>query len=284
MHCINPNTPQYQEILKEVGNPLTADEIYRQRYLKDGVDELFKSNPKLSSMGTQEEYSSYLDTIFPESKVKDIVYHGSKSTLKLYNGKVIDSRFILSEPDEKGAQTMLKALTEEDFNNLPNARFEKFRKKEHGQGGLDKFLGSGHYFTTSLKDAQKYAGTNLYSAIINVKNAYTEGNGYSNSRSGKGSQELINQGYDAVTEKINNGQEYNVFEPEQIHILGGEEDIRMFQDYLENKRVEDKRLTPEKMELLAMARETLSEEEVSIVENILNGDENFTDMSNFTCS
>lgn len=133
MYCINPNTPQYQEILKEVGNPLTANEIYRQRYLKDGVDELFEQNPELSSIGTPEEYSSYMD----------------------------------------------------------------------------------------------------------------------------------------VSMNINRGSE---------------EDIRMFQEYLENQRVEEKRLTPEKMELLSIARETLSEEEVSIVENILNGDENFTDMSNFTCS
>jgi hypothetical protein len=133
MYCINPNTPQYQEILKEVGNPLTANEIYRQRYLKDGVDELFEQNPELSSIGTPEEYSSYMD----------------------------------------------------------------------------------------------------------------------------------------VSMNINRGSE---------------EDIRMFQEYLENQRVEEKRLTPEKMELLSMARETLSEEEVSIVENLLNGDVNFTDMSNFTCS
>jgi hypothetical protein len=133
MYCINPNTPQYQEILKEVGNPLTANEIYRQRYLKDGVDELFEQNPELSSIGTPEEYSSYMD----------------------------------------------------------------------------------------------------------------------------------------VSMNINRGSE---------------EDIRMFQEYLENQRMEEKRLTPEKMELLSMARETLSEEEVSIVENLLNGDVNFTDMSNFTCS
>ena len=32
---------------------------------------------KFYLIGTKEQYSSYLDTIFPDSKVKDIVYHGS---------------------------------------------------------------------------------------------------------------------------------------------------------------------------------------------------------------
>jgi len=47
--------------------------------VKPGVSELFESNPELASIGTPEQYSQYLDTIFPDSKVKDIVYHGSKT-------------------------------------------------------------------------------------------------------------------------------------------------------------------------------------------------------------
>lgn len=43
--------------------------------IKPGVAELFESNPELASIGTAEQYSAYLDTIFPDSKVKDIVYH-----------------------------------------------------------------------------------------------------------------------------------------------------------------------------------------------------------------
>jgi hypothetical protein len=49
----------------------------QQKQIKPGVEELFESNPELASIGTQEQYSQYLDTIFPDSKVKDIVYHGT---------------------------------------------------------------------------------------------------------------------------------------------------------------------------------------------------------------
>ena len=53
---------------------------------------MFNSNPELSSIGTQEQYSQYLDTIFPNSKVKDIVYHGS-SIKKL---EEVDKRFYIT--------------------------------------------------------------------------------------------------------------------------------------------------------------------------------------------
>ena len=41
--------------------------------VKEGVEDLFESNPELANIGTQTQYSQYLDTIFPDSKVKDIL-------------------------------------------------------------------------------------------------------------------------------------------------------------------------------------------------------------------
>ena len=55
-----------------------STEVKNPSLIKDGVQELFESNPELANIGTPEQYSQYLDTIFPDSKVKDIVYHGSK--------------------------------------------------------------------------------------------------------------------------------------------------------------------------------------------------------------
>ena len=52
--------------------------------VKDGVDSLFKEYPKLADIGTQEQYSQYLDTIFPNSKVKDIVYHASPNKFEKF--------------------------------------------------------------------------------------------------------------------------------------------------------------------------------------------------------
>lgn len=45
--------------------------------IKEGVQQIFSDNPELSKIGTPEQYSNYLDAIFPNSKLKDIVYHGT---------------------------------------------------------------------------------------------------------------------------------------------------------------------------------------------------------------
>jgi hypothetical protein len=53
--------------------------------VKEGVAELFESNPELDSIGTPQQYSAYLDTIFPDSKVKDIVYHSTYRPLEYFD-------------------------------------------------------------------------------------------------------------------------------------------------------------------------------------------------------
>jgi len=55
--------------LKELG-------VEERVSVKLGVAEIFESNPELATIGTLELYSQYLDTIFPNSKEKDIFYHG----------------------------------------------------------------------------------------------------------------------------------------------------------------------------------------------------------------
>ncbi|MCX6795485.1 MAG: hypothetical protein NT165_02025 [Candidatus Falkowbacteria bacterium] len=45
--------------------------------IRKGADFVFEQNPELAKIGTIEQYSQYLDTIFPDSKIKDIVYHGT---------------------------------------------------------------------------------------------------------------------------------------------------------------------------------------------------------------
>jgi hypothetical protein len=41
------------------------------------VREVFSSTPELSKIGTEQEYNEYLKTVFPDSQLKDIVYHRS---------------------------------------------------------------------------------------------------------------------------------------------------------------------------------------------------------------
>ena len=52
-------------------------EVSKETTIKPDVFEIFESNTELNKIGTPEQYSQYLDTVFPNSKVKDIVYHGT---------------------------------------------------------------------------------------------------------------------------------------------------------------------------------------------------------------
>jgi predicted kinase len=50
-------------------------ELEQSTEIRQGIPELFTENPKLASIGTQEQYEEHLNTIFPESQVRKIVYH-----------------------------------------------------------------------------------------------------------------------------------------------------------------------------------------------------------------
>lgn len=55
--------------------------------IKEGVDFVFKQNPELATIGNKEQYSRYLDSIFPESAMKDIFYHGSEESFEKFEKK-----------------------------------------------------------------------------------------------------------------------------------------------------------------------------------------------------
>jgi hypothetical protein len=86
---------EYQTIRNVEDLRLDKLELFKDvtpSFVKTGVEEIFKSNPKLASIGTEEEYSKYLDSVFPGSQIKDIVYHGSGYTFDTFKSK--DGTFI----------------------------------------------------------------------------------------------------------------------------------------------------------------------------------------------
>jgi len=50
-----------------------------------GIDLVFSDNPALSKIGTEQQYSEYIKTIFPDSVVKDIVYHGGNKGIESFD-------------------------------------------------------------------------------------------------------------------------------------------------------------------------------------------------------
>jgi hypothetical protein len=171
---------------------------------KEGVDFVFKQNPDLTNIGSQEDYSEYIKTIFPESKVQDIVYH-------------------------RGVQKI--------------ETFDKSKTKEI----------NGNRFYFSPFDTGRY-GQHITQALLNIKNlAVPYDNNFIDDvnkkhpeyTKGKSkwfhlpAQIYINAdkyGYDGVFAfKGTNDDEYSVYSPDQIHILGSKQDIKGFKKYTKNK-------------------------------------------------
>lgn len=125
---------QDHSLVKEVA-------VKSQERLK-AIQEVFNNNPELSKVGDVFSYAIYLDTIFPDSKVKDIVYHGADEkidsfTLDKKKNKEEKGLFFFGK--RKSAQLWRDASFEEDNTkqgdlisallNLKNPRLENFENK-----------------------------------------------------------------------------------------------------------------------------------------------------------
>lgn len=194
------------DALKDMG--YTEDEILDKLGAKKSETVLAKTivTPQQKQQA-QQLYSQYLDTIFPDSKVKDIVYHGT------------------------------------------NAFIESFDKNKIASNTLNYgFYGKGFYFNETKNDLINWWKTlykkepNIVTAIINTKNPYKEASNVIEEKTKLGNKQeteqftnnLLQENYDAVLPQIpkeEGSNEYVVFEPEQIHILGSKQDIEGFKEF-----------------------------------------------------
>ena len=159
------------------------------------VGDVYKNSSELSAIGTEEEYSDYLNTIFPDSKVKDIVYHGTRNQFS-------------------------------EFKKTNIAFLEK----------ININLNRGTYFSTSKEHANYFATIDsrkkgmVISALINLKNPYEP----------LWDHVLFNsKKYDGIVNYNKKDQsftidEFAVFEPSQIYILGSKQDIEGFKKWKQN--------------------------------------------------
>jgi hypothetical protein len=71
---IGTHVLEEERLLNEGLNQVPQEELNN---IKPGVQFVFQQNPELSNIGTEEEYSEYLSTIFPNSNNNSLFYHGS---------------------------------------------------------------------------------------------------------------------------------------------------------------------------------------------------------------
>lgn len=172
---------------------------------KPGISFVFENNPELAKIGTPEQYSEYLDTVFPESKITQ----NGKSVIMYHNTQ---NSFNINDFDSK--RTM--------------------------------------YFTSSL-EGHFQPNENTVTALLNIKNpVYMDAYDITNKAEKEKVQKYITENKDGlianndvykerILESLENPEDYKqdllfpevvVFEPEQIYILGSEEDSTRFKEFI----------------------------------------------------
>ena len=202
-----------EEILRVksiMGLIVESDNEFNFSKVKSGVDDLFNLVPELSEIGTPEQYSEYLDTIFPESENKDIWYHATSS-----------------DPT-----TIVKFRSSPSGASGPGV----YLQSEKGYWTTEKF---GQNTIPVIVNANKLFDYDMFGNEMIRKYS----NEYNSSRRTSETplptfalqKELIEKGYNSLIETMTKTNKYLVMFPsfeDQIHILGNEKDIEGFKNFV----------------------------------------------------
>lgn len=180
-----------------------------------GINELFSQFPQLSETGTEEQYSEYLKTIFPESTVTDIVFHATDKQFESFNKKYIG--------------------TSTDKGSYGKGFYFGNKKRNFGENVMNVLI---HLKNPIMTDPVKFYEEKNGKPNFNSIEAYENYDGnYIEPTPEILTQFLINKGFDGVAfqREENSDTEYVAFEPEQIHILGSASDIKKFKEFVSSK-------------------------------------------------
>lgn len=177
----------------------------------------------------KEVYKNYLETIFPESKVKDIMYHGSPRN---------------------------------DIDNFFSPESDGYKKQETTTTGV-----SGIYFSDKFDYAKEYIGRigkgvkdekakgSIYPVLVNIQNPLAVSERYDDGMTpgtysmtdlwniDKDFLDHLNSNkYDAVVsgkylQSTKGHNEIAVLDSENIHILGSQKDQEMFNEFINKENI-----------------------------------------------
>lgn len=169
MHCINKKNPEYLSLLKKsnLKQPIldsyimvwqekngidkfpTLQELIIKPFIKEGVDFVFEQSPELSKIGTPQQYSQYLDAIFPNSKVKDIVYHTTPNKFDKFDKNFI-GKGIGNTTEGVGFYFSNRSNSYEEYKSIVNIKnieqndtdliVKQYEKLEKAKQNLNTYL------------------------------------------------------------------------------------------------------------------------------------------------
>lgn len=183
-------------------------DLNEEESFNNDVDLIYQQHPELANIGTKQQYVQYLDTIYPNSSVKNIVYHGT-------NAKEIEGGRL--RPSSQGVYGEgIYVQTKQDFTGTfgSNTLFLKIDTKKpfpfNNGNTLNKLW-------LTIRD--KHSKTKTAYWAETAKEEFQD--------------EIKRLGYDSIrTEEAGDNLYYILFNPEQTHILGTKEDIQVFQRFV----------------------------------------------------
>jgi hypothetical protein len=200
------------------------------------ADFVFEQNPKLAEIGTPEQYSEYLKTVFPETKLEGIYYHGSPNTFEEFKPsmkyKPETGFHFVSELDfaktfgDKVYPVLLNVKNLREVPDLGIWSNENF-KEEFGMSRkkfLEQYDGlkyvNDHEF--SEKNSKVFSGVltrELWEEIYKVNPRYL-------------AEENIGKEFGSMIYPTGRDYSYAVFNKDQIHMLGSNADIEAFKNFV----------------------------------------------------
>ena len=200
---------------------------YRQSKILPGVDIVFKQHPALATVGTQEQYSEYVSSIFPDSKVKDIVYHGSEVNFLNEGFKPMKPNF--------DTLNSIEGIYNFTTNRNFASRYGRFvyavvldvkrpilgRTSGEYVDDMDRPLSEALFKIGKLKSSDPFSPA-YDESLVNT-------NAVINTVVGDGYVEISGDEWGIPPQTF-----IAVFDPAQIHILGSAEDIESFRSWLGN--------------------------------------------------
>jgi hypothetical protein len=246
----------YAEMFKLVSNCASKIADYRKKEeektmssmkvvhkKRNGVEFVFSQSSALEKLGTSDQYLEYLDTIFPNSTITDIVYHGTDSMWDYFYRRVTENSMVVGSVGI-------------GFYFIPKSHKYASRYLIPAILNIEKPLLDLKYNIYDFGNRIDKTWREPEKIVIHKEELYTKGGfnegfvGHALSRIGNIkiiSSAVLSQIFTDVVKSLNHdsiiyranpygGEDIVVFNLKQIHILGSKQDIEKFRDFRDNQK------------------------------------------------
>ncbi len=211
----------------------------RIEFLSEGnYDSALKSGDiqELLEIGTEEDYKEYLDTVFPDSKIKQVMFHktGAEKFDEFrmsYLGGAYFSFYDMGSGSKYLPKFIQRLLEKRTVLAKVNVKSPLVINRDNAAEIMKKT----GLTTQSVTKLKKHFDMSPYDSIL----------GYPNELKDKGEldsvKKSLEQGGDIEVDlshlapKYRDVVELAVFDPKDIHILGSKRDVEGFRRFMENK-------------------------------------------------